>query len=100
MRSCPADLRRGHGRAERGLVADVAQEQSDRPGAEAEHARASEELLPIEVSLDQLVDEVVLDGAGVVPPELLDQPSRLAIHSAFSPFAHARCSRSPIVSSW
>ena len=90
----------GHGCTEREIrLPEVAQKQPDRACPEAEHARTPEELLPIEVSLDQLVDEVVLDGAGVVPPELLDQPSRLAIHSAFSPFAHARCSRSPIMSS-
>ena len=92
---------RGDRRGEREVrLADVAQKQADRPGAEAEHAGTSEELLPIEVAFDQLVDEVVLDWAGVVSPELLDQPSRLAIHPAFSPFAHARCSRPPIASSW
>ena len=80
-RSVPPRFARRPRRGERDVrLADVAKEQPDRSGAEPEHGGASEELLPIEVAFDQLVDQVVLDWPGLVAPELLDQPPGLAVH--------------------
>src|SRR5204863_4376428 len=55
-----------------------------RPGAEAEHHRPADELLSIELRRHELVDEVVLDGAGFAPAVLPDPPARLTIHPKVS----------------
>ena len=64
------------------------------PGAEAEHGRAAQKLLAVELSSDQLVDDVVLERACFVPAIFLDLSPRLTIHlSVLPPVVSSRRSR-------
>ena len=65
-------------------LAHEAQERADRAGAEAEHRRAAEELLAVELAPDELVDDVVLERPRLVAAVLLDQPLGLAVHPRIS----------------
>ena len=81
----PPDLHGLEWRSEGKLgLAHEPQERADRACPEPEHRRASHELLAIEVASDQLVDDVVLEWAGLVPAVPLDQPLGLAIHPRIS----------------
>ena len=62
-------------------LADEPEQCADRPCPKAEHRRSADELLAVELSCDELVDHVVLDGSRRGMAVLLDSPTGLAIHS-------------------